>query len=344
MFHPMKVHQVTRLTDKAVAIDFEVPEQLKETFSYQAGQYVTLEETIDGQNVRRSYSLCTAPSENRLSVGIKQVPNGVFSTYANQKILAGSVLSVAAPQGRFVLESVKDHTSYTGIAAGSGITPILAIAKEVLFANNSACFYLVYGNKSPKDEMFAEEINNLEAEYASRFKVLRSYSQQTVHDARFGRIDDAVLDELEAISNGKSERYFLCGPEAMIQSMSSGLEKKGIFSDAIQYELFTATVQEENPTVSEGNYTMTLICDEETHTLEGGPGKTLLDVALQNKVDVPYSCQGGVCSSCIARVKTGAAEMALNQILTDGEIEDGLVLTCQAHPTTPKITVDFDDV
>ncbi|MGC6423048.1 MAG: 2Fe-2S iron-sulfur cluster-binding protein [Flavobacteriaceae bacterium] len=344
MFHPLIVKEVERLTDKAVTLSFDVPENIQEEFNYLAGQYLTIEETLDGNRVRRSYSICSAPFEGRLSVGIKQVPNGVFSTHANQNIQAGNILSVAPPEGRFVLDAVIEQTAYTGIAAGSGITPILAIAKEVLTQSSSSLFYLVYGNKTPDDEMFTKEIDLLKATYPSRFIILKTYSQKEVTGAGFGRIGESILGELEQRSGLQSKSYFLCGPEALIGSVSDHLQKKGILSDAIHFELFTAPSADEEKRVPAGSFQMQLTCDDLHHELQGSAGKTILDVALENKLDVPYSCQGGVCSSCIARIKKGAAEMTLNQILTDGEIQEGLVLTCQAHPTTPKIEVDYDDV
>jgi ring-1,2-phenylacetyl-CoA epoxidase subunit PaaE len=345
MYHTLKVRHVERLTPKSVALTFEVPENLSEKFRYQAGQYLSLEETIDGELVRRSYSICSAPSEGILQVGIKQVPNGRFSTYTNQKITAGSILSVAQPEGRFVLNTPQENHSYAGIAAGSGITPILAIAKEVLRANTTSTFYLVYANKTVDDEMFKNQIDHLISDHSDRFVVIRTYSQHPVEGHAFGRIGAALLESLSEVGGLQSEQFFLCGPEGMIEMTSAFLQEKGIAKEAILYELFTASASAPSETVTpNGNYTLQLTCDSVTTELQGGEGQSILDVALQNKIDVPYSCQGGVCSSCIARVIKGSAAMNSNQILTDGEIEEGLVLCCQAHPTTPDIAVDFDDV
>ena len=345
MHHPLKVRHVERLTPKSVALTFEVPENLSETFRYQAGQYLSLEETIDGELVRRSYSICSAPSEGILQVGIKQVPNGRFSTYTNQKITAGSILSVAKPEGRFVLSTPEENRSYAGIAAGSGITPILAIAKEVLRANNSSTFYLVYANKTIEDEMFKNQIDDLISAFSDRFIVLRTYSQHPVEGHAFGRIGAPTLDLFTEAGGLQAEQFFLCGPEGMIEMTSAFLQEKGVAKEAILYELFTASTTAPSKAVApNGSYSLELTCDSVTTELQGGEGQSILDVALQNKIDVPYSCQGGVCSSCIARVTEGAASMASNQILTDGEVEEGLILSCQAHPTTPNISVDFDDV
>ena len=345
MHHPLKVRHVERLTPKSVALTFEVPENLSETFRYQAGQYLSLEETIDGELVRRSYSICSAPSEGILQVGIKQVPNGRFSTYTNQKITAGSILSVAKPEGRFVLNTPEKNRSYAGIAAGSGITPILAIAKEVLRVNNSSTFYLVYANKTIEDEMFKNQIDDLISAFSDRFIVLRTYSQHPVEGHAFGRIGAPILDLFTKAGGLQAEQFFLCGPKGMIEMTSAFLQEKGVTKEAILYELFTASPTAPSKAVApNGSYSLELTCDSVTTELQGGEGQSILDVALQNKIDVPYSCQGGVCSSCIARVTEGAASMASNQILTDGEVEEGLILSCQAHPTTPNISVDFDDV
>lgn len=344
MYHPLKVKEVTRLTEKSVTIDFEIPKSLLNVFQYQAGQYISLEETIAGEKVRRSYSICTAPSEDRLAVGVKQVPNGVFSTFANQELKAGSILSVAQPEGRFVLNPLSENSRYAAVAAGSGITPIMAIAKQVLQQTNSSYFYLVYGNKSSEDEMFKEELDAMVLAYPGRFTLLRTYSQKKEGNTAFGRIDTAIIDQLESASGLQCQQFFLCGPEAMINNVSGILQKKGVLSDAIQFELFSASKSAVNEIKKTEGFQMKLTCDDVHYEIDGGAGKTILDVALQNKIDVPYSCQGGVCSSCIARVKKGSAQMAMNQILTDGEIEEGLVLTCQAQPTTSEIEVDFDDV
>ena len=344
MYHPLKVSQIDRLTSKSVCLTLEVPDSLKDSFQFLAGQYLSLEETIEGENIRRSYSICSAPSEGKLQVGVKQIPNGRFSSFVNQQVGVGSILSAAVPEGRFVLDAVKEEKSYVGIAAGSGITPILSIAKEVLRTSSLSSFYLIYGNKSIEDEMFTTEIDTLKLSFGERFTIIRTYSQKQENDAAFGRIGQLHLEQLVENGGLNAESFFLCGPEGMINTASTFFKEKGISESKINHELFTASSNKSETAAVNGAFTMQLTCDDVTTDLEGAEGKTVLDVALQNKLDVPYSCQGGVCSSCIAKVTEGHARMTTNQILTDGEIAEGLILSCQAHPTTAHIAVDFDDV
>ena len=345
MHHPLRVSEIHRLTTKSVVLTFEVPETLTSVFQYEAGQYLSLEETLEGETVRRSYSICSAPSETKLQVGIKQIPNGRFSSYVNQQVLQGSVLSVGPPEGRFVLGTPKEGVQYTGIAAGSGITPIWAIIKEILNATKTSSFYLIYSNKSAEEEMFTNEINDLILLHPKRFFVFRTYSQKEVKGHAYGRIGSALLDRYFEEIGFSSERFFLCGPEGMIHMASDYLKEKGVPGSALYFELFTSSPSKNaGPALFTGNYRLQVTCDSVTTPLEGTSGKSILDVALQNKLDAPYSCQGGVCSSCIARITKGTATMTSNQILTDEEIEEGLILSCQAHPTSPEIAVDYDDV
>jgi ring-1,2-phenylacetyl-CoA epoxidase subunit PaaE len=346
-YHPLKVVELDHLTDRAVVITFGVPEALQSDFVYDAGQYITLEASLEGETVRRPYSICSAPNENRLQVGVKQIPNGQFSTYAKKALNVGDVLNVASPEGRFVYRPSGVPEVITAFAAGSGITPIMAIAKTVLSAHPDNQFTLIYSNKSVEDTLFYEEINTLEKTYAQRFKVIRIYSQAQVPNSLFGRIDASVVRQYKQDATAIAQQYFLCGPEPMIHAVTEALEQEGVPKDAIKYELFSAstTTQEETSFGSENaGKSVELICDEVHHRLENIHDKIILDAALQEKIDVPYSCQGGVCSSCIARVKEGEAAMDTNQILTDSEVAEGLILTCQARALTPRLVVDFDDV
>ncbi len=346
-YHPLKVVELDHLTDRAVVITFGVPEVLQSDFVYDAGQYITLEASLEDETVRRPYSICSAPNENRLQVGVKQIPNGQFSTYAKKALNVGDVLNVASPEGRFVYRPSGVPEVITAFAAGSGITPIMAIAKTVLSAHPDNQFTLVYSNKSVEDTLFYEEINTLEKTYAQRFKVIRIYSQAQVPNSLFGRIDALVVRQYKQDATAIAQQYFLCGPEPMIHAVTEALEQEGVPKDAIKYELFSAstTTQEETSFGSENaGKSVELICDEVHHRLENIHDKIILDAALQEKIDVPYSCQGGVCSSCIARVKEGEAAMDTNQILTDSEVAEGLILTCQARALTPRLVVDFDDV
>ena len=341
----LTVQSIDRLTPSAVAITFEVPETLAPDFAFKAGQYLSLETMINDQAVRRSYSLCSAPHEGRLTVGIKKVPNGVFSSFANDELAVGHQLAVAPPEGRFVYVPNGGEQELLLVAAGSGITPIFSILKTVVEKQAKTNVRLIYGNKSPKEVMFKNEIEALENDHSDRFKVHWVYSQSNESNALFGRVDRSVINYALNQAEELPQQVFLCGPEAMIETAKESLVAAKVDAGNIHFELFTATVAAApSETNSTEQVALSIIADGEEHTIETTGKSTLLDAALNQKIDVPYSCQGGVCCSCIARVSEGSAKMENNQILTDDEIEEGLVLTCQAYPTSAKVKVDYDDV
>jgi ring-1,2-phenylacetyl-CoA epoxidase subunit PaaE len=343
-FHSLRVSGIDRASADAVVVSLEVPESLKESYTFTPGQYVSLETTIDEVVVRRSYSLCSTPDEPSLRVGVKKLDQGVFSTYINESLKLGDSLKVSIPEGRFVYEADKNEGTLLAIAAGSGITPIFSILNSFLAAKNGQKFTLIYGNKSPEQTMFYQEIKDLEAKYSEQLSVHWVFSQSSEEGTLFGRINPSVINFVLNQQNRLPDHSFLCGPEPMIISSSEQLQRKGASKDRIYFELFTAssdTVEVENQ-AEKGRFTIT--CDELTHTLDLVPDKTLLDIALGAKLEVPYSCQGGVCSSCIAKVKEGKASMITNQILTDNEIEEGFVLSCQAIAQSETIHLDYDDV
>ena len=346
-FFSLKVSQIEQLTDQSVHVSFEIPESLKAAFAYKAGQYITLKQNIRQQEVRRAYSIATAPSEPLLGVGIKQVQGGLFSTYANEALRPGDTLEVMPPQGRFVFDPNGSAQHIAGIAAGSGITPILSIAKTVLESHPECFFMLIYGNKTKDDQMYTKAIDALKDTYGERLKIEYVYSRASIPRAHFGRIDRSIINF--AFKNKFADRafdaFYLCGPEEMIQESSEALQVLGVSPDLIQYELFTSSKKEEAPnSLPDGMTQVHVLLDEVSANLEMKQTDRLLDALLKNKIDAPYSCQGGVCSSCIARVTKGSAVMIKNEILTNNEIAEGLILTCQAHPTSSEISIDFDDV
>jgi ring-1,2-phenylacetyl-CoA epoxidase subunit PaaE len=279
-------------------------------------------------------------------VAIKKVEKGVFSTYATSELKVGDAIEIAAPEGRFLLNSEADK-NYIGFAAGSGITPILSMLKSVLETETTATFTLVYGNKSSADTIFFEELNQLKETYSERLKLHYIFSRENVKNSLRGRIDGNVTNYF--VKNMYKETSFdaayLCGPEEMIKDVSKTLEKNKIAKENIHFELFTVAVDVEKAAqVKEGTTKITVLLDDEETTFTMSQTDDILAANLRNNIDAPYSCQGGVCSSCLARVTEGKAVMVKNSILTDGELEEGLILTCQAHPTTPTITIDFDDV
>jgi ring-1,2-phenylacetyl-CoA epoxidase subunit PaaE len=346
-FHSLKISEVRKETLNAVVVTFEVLLPLKNTFRFFAGQYITLKHTINGEEVRRAYSICSTPESGKLSVGIKKVDGGIFSVYANDTLEAGDRLDLMPPQGKFVLNSDASRAhNYAAFAAGSGITPILSIITTTLAQEPDSTFLLVYGNQSKESTMFYKEVLKLKEDYPRRFSLELVFSRVQEEQSISGRINqDLVNDCLKTKYKATNfDAFFLCGPEAMINAVSDTLKEQGIEEKAIHFELFTAA--DEGALVEEHNgmTTISIVIDDETETFEMKQTDSILDVALANKLDAPYSCQGGICSTCIARITEGKAEMRKNQILTDGEIAEGLVLTCQAHPTTATIVVDYDDV
>tara|TARA_B110000238_G_scaffold61788_1_gene67789 strand:+ start:1503 stop:2315 length:813 start_codon:yes stop_codon:yes gene_type:complete len=270
----------------------------------------------------------------------------VFSTYATTHLKVGDEIEAAAPEGRFLLTPGVDN-NYIGFAAGSGITPILSMLKTVLETETTANFTLIYGNKSVADAIFFEELNSLKETYADRFKLHYIYSRENVKNSLRGRIDGNVTNYF--VKNMYKETSFnaafLCGPEEMIKDVSKTLEKNKIAKENIYFELFTTAADKEKVAqVKEGTTEITVLLDDEKTTFIMSQTDDILAANLRNNIDAPYSCQGGVCSSCLCKVTEGKAVMVKNSILTDGEIEEGFVLACQAYPTTPKITIDFDDL
>lgn len=345
-FHPLLVKNILKVTELSVAITFEIPEHLKATFRFKAGQYLTLEATINDKKVRRAYSICSSTSSGELQVAIKAIPNGVFSNYAVSVLKVGNTIDVAVPEGKFLL-APQPYKNYIAFAAGSGITPILAMIKTVLETESTANFTLIYGNKSIADTMFYDVFSVLSSQYSDRFKVHYVFSRERNDAALFGRIDKGTTNYYlkNTYANVSYDAAFICGPESMIETVSAVLKDNNFAKEKIHFELFTASISEENTAnIKDGETQVTVLLDDETETFTMPQTDDLLSASLRNNIDAPYSCQGGVCSSCLAKVTEGNAVMVKNSILTDGEVADGLILTCQAYPTTPSISIDFDDV
>ena len=348
IFYKLRVKEVRRETVDAVSVAFDVPDELKKEFSFLPGQYITIQKDLDDSLLRRAYSICSSPYSDELRVAIKHVEKGRFSNYANQDLKEGDSLDVAGPEGRFVLEiDQSSQKDYLAIAAGSGITPIMSMIKAVLENEKESRFALIYGSKSGEKTIFRDELDEMVASSGGRLQVQYVYSQIISDKALFGRIDGKMIKKLlkNEFSDWNFETYFLCGPEEMIDDTKARLIKNGINEDAIKLELFSSTSNKKEVTKSlSGNTEITIVLDDEEVTFEMRMDELILDVALANALDAPYSCQGGVCSSCLAKVVEGEAVMERNTILDDEEIEEGLILTCQAHPTTSKIKIDYDDV
>jgi|TARA_B110000211_G_scaffold211849_1_gene251049 ring-1,2-phenylacetyl-CoA epoxidase subunit PaaE len=345
-FHKLSIKNRIQETANAVSLVFEVPENLKTNFSFKAGQYITLKATINGSEIRRAYSICSAPESGELKIAIKTVDNGIFSTYATSQLKVGDVLEVHEPEGKFVLEPTRSN-NYLGMAAGSGITPVLSMIKAVLQREPSSSFTLIYGNKSSEETMFKAELDALSVTYDTRFNLHYVFSRQNEEGSLFGRIDKGHTNYFikNIYKNWSFKTAFLCGPEEMIKTVSATLKENHYKESQILFELFTASVNEESSSqIKEGQTEVTVLLDDEEFTFTMKQTDDILAAALRNDVDAPYSCQGGVCSSCLAKVTEGKALMAKNNILTVDEVDDGFILTCQAHPITSKISIDYDDV
>ncbi len=347
-FYKLSIKEVRRETPDAVSVAFNVPPELSPNYKFIAGQYINLKLTLDGEEIRRAYSICSSPDSGELRIAIKSVSVGAFSTFANKNLRAGDVVEVGTPEGKFIFEPQPNNVkNYAAFAAGSGITPVMSIMKTVLEHEPQSTFVLVYGNKSPEQTIFHQQLHELEQQYTGRLFVHYVYSQAKVDGQLFGRIERSTVNFILHNKHKEMEfdKFYLCGPEEMINTVATVLKEHNVKEKDIKFELFFAPKAEnEIDTSLEGHTKITVLVDGEEATFEMSQKQTILDAALKQGLDAPYSCQGGICSSCIARITEGTAEMRKNAILTDSEINDGLILTCQAHPTSKEITVDYDDV
>jgi ring-1,2-phenylacetyl-CoA epoxidase subunit PaaE len=347
-FYKLSIKEIIKETADAVSILFNVPEELQSHYTFVAGQYVNLKVTLDGQEIRRAYSICSAPKSGELRIAVKAVKNGFFSKFANEKLAVGNVIEVGTPEGKFTFEPKTDRQkNYAAFVAGSGITPVFSILKSVLEEEPNSTFVLVYGNKSEKDTIFHNQLHDLQLQYVGRLFVQYVYSQSTADNSLLGRIDHTTVNFILKNKHNEMEfsKFYLCGPEEMINLVSNTLKENNISDSDIKFELFsTASNDKEATSGADGHTEISILVDSEEITFEMSQKQTLLEAALKQGLDVPYSCQGGICSSCICRITEGAAEMKKNQILNDAEVAEGLTLACQAYPTTTTIKIDFDDV
>lgn len=355
-FHSLKVNDITRETDSCISVAFEIPEHLQEDYQFIPGQYLTIENEIGGEKIRRSYSLCSSPADGELRVAIKKVEGGKFSGWANSEMSVGTEMQVMTPEGNFKAKIDPAHQhNYVAFAAGSGITPIFSIMKSVLELEPASTFKLFYGNQTGKTVIFKDKIDGLKNKYMHRMEVHHVLSREDQgSDFLKGRIDEAkcISFSEKFFDLNDTEAYFICGPESMINCVSDSLTKLGVSKDKIHYELFTAPTQKiaHKTKVSADKKTdkvlshVTVILDgEETHFDIPSDGDAVLDAALDAGADVPYACKGAVCCTCRAKVLEGSVEMEMNYALEDGEVEEGYVLTCQSHPTSEKVVISYDE-
>jgi ring-1,2-phenylacetyl-CoA epoxidase subunit PaaE len=347
-FYKLNIKEVRKETKDSISVLFNVPESLKPNYQYIAGQYVNLKLKLDNIEIRRAYSICSAPESNELRIAIKAVKNGVFSQFANNSLKAGDTIEVGTPEGNFTFEpNSSKQKNYAAFVAGSGITPVMSILKSVLASEPNSSFVLVYGNKSPEDTIFQQQLKECQQHFPNRFFIHYIYSQTKIESHLFGRIEKSTVNFV--LKNKHKEKdfdkFYLCGPEQMIHTVTEVLKQNNVNEKHIKFELFsTAAKENEIQNSGDGFSKITVVVDGDQATFQMSQKQTILDAALKQGIDAPYSCQGGICSSCLARVTSGTAEMKKNAILTDTEIAEGLILTCQAIPTSPELLVNYDAV
>ncbi len=353
-FHKLTVKEIKNETPDCVSIVFDVPQNLKPDFLFEQGQNITIKKEIDGEEIRRSYSICSAPFENELRVAVKKVDGGKFSTYANSILNVGDALDVMPPTGRFNTKlQTTNHKQYLAFVAGSGITPVISIIKTTLRAEPASSFTLVFGNRGRHSIIFFEELEGLKNKYINRFNFINILSREkTDAPINSGRIDLNKLTELNKLVDYKNtDEFFICGPEEMIFCVKEFLEATGIEQKKIHFELFTtpgqkktSVVNRESSVKSDGpSSEITVKLDGRSFDFElGFNGENILDAALKQGADLPFACKGGVCCTCKAKLLEGEVEMDVNWGLEHEEVEQGFILTCQSHPTTEKVVVDFD--
>ena len=355
-FHPLEVVDVRRDTRDAVVVTLNLPADNAEAFEFTQGQYLTFRRDFDGEELRRSYSICAGTDEGVLKVGIKRVDGGAFSTWANEQLSRGDVIEAMPPMGKFhtPLEPTAEK-HYLGFAGGSGITPLLSIIKTVLAREPKSQFTLLYANRQMTSIMFREELEDLKNLHLGRFSVIHVLTSEGQDiDLFSGRIDAEKMEQLFKywIDASSVDTAFICGPEPMMLTIADSLKQHGLSDDRIKFELFASSQpgRAKKPAVSRQNAragatcTVSVTLDGTTRTIEmPNDGTAVLDGALASAMDAPYSCKAGVCSTCRARVLEGEVEMLNNQALEDYEVKAGYVLTCQSVPITDTVVLSYDE-
>ena len=354
VFHPLSVQSVERLTEDAVAITFAVPDELRDSYAYAAGQHLTVRTEIDGAEVRRNYSICAPATSGRLRVAVKRLEGGAFSGFATSALAVGDVVDVMTPTGRFVPRLDPGQAKrYCAVAAGSGITPVLSIVATVLDVEPASSVTLVYGNRTTRSVMFVDELADLKDRHPTRFRVINVLSREPQDIELFnGRIDAAKLTRLmdTLIPADSVDEWFLCGPFAMVEQARDTLLAAGVQSSRVHVELFHVEGEapreagaEQDATRNAGTSSVMITLDGRATTFDvprGGP--RILDAALAVRGDAPYACKGGVCGTCRAKLVSGEVAMDRNYALEPDEIESGFVLACQSTPVSDEVVLDFD--
>lgn len=352
-FHPLTVKEVKRETADCVSVLFDVPESLSSAFQFSQGQSLTLRTNINGEEIRRNYSICSSPLENKLQVAIKKVEGGIFSSFANEQLKKGDILDVMPPVGKFNTPLHPDQQkNYMAFAAGSGITPVISLIKTTLATEKHSRFTLVFGNRNRSSVIFFEELEALKNRYMDRFSVVHILSRERMDtELNFGRITADKLQELARLEDfSTTDEFFICGPTEMIFTVKGFLEKKGIEGKRVHLELFNSTKGRQS-TVDSPQTSTTGPVSAVQVKVDGrsfevaialNSNQTILDAALQQGADLPYACKGGMCCTCKAKLLEGEVSMDVHWGLEEEEVTQGYILTCQSHPKTDKVVVDFD--
>ncbi|SDX71590.1 ring-1,2-phenylacetyl-CoA epoxidase subunit PaaE [Collimonas sp. OK242] len=352
-FQALTVAQVSNETRDTIAVTFAVPPELQDAYRYTQGQHLTLRAMVNDEDVRRSYSICTAVQENTLRVAIKRASGGVFSTWANDTLKAGAVIEVMPPMGHFNVPLSPEHRKrYLAFAAGSGITPILSIIKTTLITEPHSTFTLFYGNRASSSVIFKEELADLKDRYLDRFKLVYVMSREQQDIELFnGRITKEKCEQFfkHWIVLGDVDQAFICGPEQMMHDVSEVLQANGLSKEKIKVELFAASASKQQhvpntrPVAGSQDCEITLIIDGAhiNFTMEKDK-ESVLDAALKQGIDMRYSCKAGVCSTCRCKVLDGKVDMDANYALEDYEVARGFALSCQSFPVSDKVVMDFD--
>lgn len=353
-FEKIRVKKISRETTDCVSITFDIPESLAERFAYKHGQHLSMRTFINGEEVRRSYSLCSSPLEKEWKVAVKKVDGGLFSSFANGVLKAGDEIELMPPMGHFFCDlDATNKKSYVAFAAGSGITPVMSIVKTILSTEPHSNFTLVYGNRNRASIIFREQLEALKNKYMSRLSIIHVLSREkTDAEINHGRIDAAKCDALFAKSvNIDADEFFLCGPQEMIFTVKDYLEAHGIDKKKIHFELFVNAGQVARTRTEKKELAETGAKSHVTVKLDGiafdfdipfNSDDSILDAAIKKGADLPYSCKGGVCCTCKARLLEGEVTMDVHWGLEPEEVEEGYILTCQSHPVTENVKIDFD--
>ena len=358
-FYPLNIAQVEQETESAICVTFVVPEQLKQTFTFIQGQYLTLQTTLDGKQIKRAYSICSGTKDKALRVAIKRVEGGVFSNHANDHFKAGDSIDVMPPQGNFYTELCPANSkNYMCIGIGSGITPLLSITKSILATEPDSQVTLIYGNKQSTSMMFKEELSFLKNQYIERFKWINIMSREDQGaDLLTGRIDNKkgyMLQKHKLADITNTDDAFICGPQSLMSEVSRGFRLEGLKEEQIHYELFASSTEDSQQILANAkervkNYgeqktsKVTLTADGRSIKFElATVGENILDAGMDNGMELPHSCKAGVCSTCKAKLIKGKVDMDICHGLEPHEVEAGYILTCQAHPITDEVVVDFD--